>query len=397
MHARAWCQRLAALVVLGLIGWSAGAQDKPAQPRPTPVPAAAVAGVQSQNIFDVKPAASEDPGYASQTNGERAKVQPGNNAPMWRQVSAGVTGYSSLPLREAPEAGQLIQQRVKYPLVPETNAGEAWRQVRNQWIIPYGGALILVALVALGLMAVTKGRMGRDYSGQSARIERFTPFERAAHMTNAVAFVLLALSGLTMAFGKFVLAPVIGSTLFGWLAYVLKNVHNFTGPVFAVSLIVVLLTFLKDNIANLADFAWLAKAGGMFGGEHQIPSHRFNAGEKGMYWWGMCIPGLLIVATGLALDKLIPGWGELRGEMQIAHMIHATAAIWMMAVLSGHIYMGFAVRGAMDALKTGYVSEGWAQEHHNLWLDDIKAGKIPAQRSAAAPPVAPVATANPSA
>ena len=200
-----------------------------------------------------------------------------------------------------------------------------------------------------------------------------------------------------MAFGKFVLAPVIGSTLFGWLAYVLKNVHNFTGPVFAVSLIVVLLTFLKDNIANLADFAWLAKAGGMFGGEHQIPSHRFNAGEKGMYWWGMCIPGLLIVATGLALDKLIPGWGELRGEMQIAHMIHATAAIWMMAVLSGHIYMGFAVRGAMDALKTGYVSEGWAQEHHNLWLDDIKAGKIPAQRSAAAPPVAPVATANPSA
>jgi len=316
---------------------------------------------------------------------------------MWRQVSAGVTGYSSLPLREAPEAGQLIQQRVKYPLVPETNAGEAWRQVRNQWIIPYGGALILVALVALGLMAVTKGRMGRDYSGQSARIERFTPFERAAHMTNAVAFVLLALSGLTMAFGKFVLAPVIGSTLFGWLAYVLKNVHNFTGPVFAVSLIVVLLTFLKDNIANLADFAWLAKADGMFGGEHQIPSHRFNAGEKGMYWWGMCIPGLLIVATGLALDKLIPGWGELRGEMQIAHMIHATAAIWMMAVLSGHIYMGFAVRGAMDALKTGYVSEGWAQEHHNLWLDDIKAGKIPAQRSAAAPPVAPVATANPSA
>ena len=397
MHARAWCQRLAALVVLGLIGWSAGAQDKPAQPRPTPVPAAAVAGVQSQNIFDVKPAASEDPGYASQTNGERAKVQPGNNAPMWRQVSAGVTGYSSLPLREAPEAGQLIQQRVKYPLVPETNAGEAWRQVRNQWIIPYGGALILVALVALGLMAVTKGRMGRDYSGQSARIERFTPFERAAHMTNAVAFVLLALSGLTMAFGKFVLAPVIGSTLFGWLAYVLKNVHNFTGPVFAVSLIVVLLTFLKDNIANLADFAWLAKAGAIFGGEHQIPSHRFNAGEKGMYWWGMCIPGLLIVATGLALDKLIPGWGELRGEMQIAHMIHATAAIWMMAVLSGHIYMGFAVRGAMDALKTGYVSEGWAQEHHNLWLDDIKAGKIPAQRSAAAPPVAPVATANPSA
>jgi len=395
MHARAWCKRLAALSALALAGWSALAQDKPAAPT-AGAPAAAVSGIQSQNIFDVRPA-SEDPGYANQTNGERAKVQPGNNAPMWRQVASGTTGYSSLPLREAPEAGQLIQERVKYPLVPETNAGEAWRLVRNQWIIPYGGALLIIALVAIAIMALAMGRMGHDHSGQDARIERFTPFERAAHMTNAAAFVLLALSGLTMIFGKFVVAPVIGSTLFGWLAYLLKNVHNFVGPLFAVSLVIVLVTFARDNIATLADLQWLSKAGGMLGGEHQIPSHRFNAGEKGMYWWGMFFPGLVVVATGLALDKLIPGWGELRGQMQIAHMIHATAAIWMMTMLSGHIYMGYAVRGAMDGMKTGYVSEAWAQEHHSLWLDDIKAGKIPTQRSAAAEPVAPIATANPSA
>jgi formate dehydrogenase subunit gamma len=27
------------------------------------------------------------------------------------------------------------------------------------------------------------------------------------------------------------------------------------------------------------------------------------------------------------------------------------------------------------------VDEGWAREHHELWHDDIKAGKIPAQRT----------------
>jgi len=88
------------------------------------------------------------------------------------------------------------------------------------------------------------------------------------------------------------------------------------------------------------------------------------------------------VLSGLVLDKLIPGWGVLRGEMQVAHMVHASLAIWMMALIMGHIYMGtVGVRGAYKAMKTGYVSEGWAQEHHELWYDDIKAGKIPAQRS----------------
>jgi formate dehydrogenase subunit gamma len=32
-------------------------------------------------------------------------------------------------------------------------------------------------------------------------------------------------------------------------------------------------------------------------------------------------------------------------------------------------------------MKTGYVDEAWAKEHHELWYDDIKAGKIPAHRS----------------
>ncbi len=41
----------------------------------------------------------------------------------------------------------------------------------------------------------------------------------------------------------------------------------------------------------------------------------------------------------------------------------------------------WGIPGAMDAMKTGYVDESWAKEHHELWYDDVKAGKIPAQRS----------------
>ena len=387
----------AAVLSLGCVGaaWAQSAPDAAASPAPAAAvgsaasaPAAAVAapaalpGVKNANIFEIGPDAAADPGYAQQTNGERNRVQPGNNAPMWRAVGGGVTGYSSLPRSEAPEAGNLIQPMVQYPGSRFTSAGEAWRQVRNHWLLPYGAALLGIVVLALAIFFFTSGPLGhKEAKGTPRPIERFTPFERAAHWINAAAFVMLAISGLTMAFGKFFLQPVLGLHLAGWLAYALKYVHNFVGPAFAVSLLVVILTFIKDNFASLADLTWLRKLGGMFSHE-QVPSHRFNAGEKGIFWWAVTIPGLIVVASGLVLNKLVPGLEYLRGDMQIAHMIHLAAGLIMMAFIIGHIYMGtVGMHGAFSAMKTGYVSEEWAREHHQLWYDDIVAGKIPAQRS----------------
>ena len=324
-----------------------------------------------------------------ETNAERGKTQPGNNAPFWRGVrDSGVTeGTVNLP---GAEQGVLVQRFVQYPGSQFTTAGEAWRQVRNRWIIPYGGSLLLIVTVALALFYLKRGALGKVHPDTGLIIERFTPLERAAHWTNAIAFVVLAVSGLVMAFGKFFLLPVMGATLFGWMTYALKNVHNFAGPLFAVSLLIVVLTFVKDNIAGKYDFMWLKNGGGLLG-DKEVPSHRFNPAEKGMFWWGMTVPGLFIVASGLVLDQLIPGMAYLRGDMQIAHMIHAVASILMMTALLGHIYMGtIGTRGAYKAMRTGYVNEGWAKEHHELWYDDVRAGKIPAQRSKPAESVAPL-------
>jgi formate dehydrogenase subunit gamma len=320
------------------------------------------------------------------TNAVRATTQPGNNAPFWRAVreSGQQHGFTSPP---GPEKGTLIQSFVQYPGSSFTTAGEAWRQVRNKWILPYGGSLLLIAVLALALFYWRKGPLGGHHQDTGRKIERFTPIERAAHWTNAAAFVALAVSGIVLAFGKFFLLPVLGATLFGWLTYALKTVHNFVGPLFAVSLIIVVITFIKDNFANAADIVWLKKGGGMLGDGHEVPSHRFNAGEKGMFWWGILIPGVFIVGSGLVLNLLVPGFGETRGQMQVAHMIHSVASVLMMTALIGHIYMGtVGVRGALGAMKTGWVDEGWAKEHHELWYEDIKAGKIPAQRSAPAEP-----------
>jgi formate dehydrogenase subunit gamma len=88
------------------------------------------------------------------------------------------------------------------------------------------------------------------------------------------------------------------------------------------------------------------------------------------------------MGSGLVLDKLLPSLVYERGTMQIAHMVHAVAAVLMMAMFLGHIYMGtIGMQGAYKAMRTGYVDETWAKEHHELWLDDIQSGKIPTQRS----------------
>ena len=356
-------------------------------PEDLPPPQAAPGGIQGQNIFEVKPEvkrdASSEPGYMDQNNGQRNRVQPGNNAPMWRGVQGGMDGYSSLPKSQAPEAGNLIQAPVQYPGTRFVTAGEAWRQVRNHWLIPYGGALLVIVLLALGIFYFAKGPLGHHEMGPNPRgIERFTPFERAAHWSNAIAFVLLGVSGIIMAFGKFFLLPVIGQTLFGYLTYLLKNIHNFAGPLFAVSLLVMIVTFARDNLPRKGDLKWLLHFGGMTSKNGELPSHRFNAGEKVVFWLGVLLLGVTVVASGLVMDKLIPNLAYTRQDMQLAHMIHNVSAVLMLAIMFGHIYIGsIGMRGAYTAMRRGYVDEAWAREHHAYWYEDIKAGRIPAERT----------------
>jgi formate dehydrogenase subunit gamma len=316
------------------------------------------------------------------TNAQRAKSQPGNDAPFWRGVRRSGDVPGSVNNMAAGERGVLIQPFTRYLGTRATNAGEAWREIRDWWIVPYGGALVFIVVLALALYYWAKGPLGGHAPDTGRVIERFTYFERASHWSNAIAFVILAVSGLVIAFGKFLLLPILGVHLFGWLTWLLKTMHNFVGPLFAVSLVIVFLTFLRSEWPTRADFDWLRRGGGMFGRGGEPPSHRFNAGEKLIFWGGVVALGAIVVVSGFVLDKVVPGLDLTRSDMQLAHIIHSVAAMLIIAMFLAHIYMGtIGMRGAYRAMKTGYVDEGWAREHHRLWYDDIAAGKIPAQRT----------------
>jgi formate dehydrogenase subunit gamma len=349
---------------------------------------AAASAPMADGVAETGPRAATPPDpQATDSNAVRARTQPGNNAPFWRGVRETGQAPGTVNNRQLGEPGVLIQQMTQYPGTRLTTAGEAWRQIRNWWIIPYGGALLVIVAVAIGLYYWRKGPMGGHEPNTGRVIERFTYFERASHWVNAVAFVVLAVSGIVMAFGKFFLLPLMGGLLFGWLTWLLKTAHNFAGPLFAVSMVVLIFTFIRSNWPSRVDLTWLRRGGGLFGGQ-EPPSHRFNAGEKIVFWLGVVVLGLIVVASGLVLDQVLPGVVMRREDMQVAHIVHSIAAVFMMVVFLGHIYLGtIGMRGSYQAMKTGYVDEGWAREHHALWYEDIQAGKIPVERSARAPRV----------
>jgi formate dehydrogenase subunit gamma len=355
--------------VLALSSGAALAQGQDAAKTAAPAQRAQAApNVQSVDILNM-----------NQNQAERTRDQPGNLAPTWRIVKDGQAHYSSLP---GAEMGVLIQPKAQFPGQDRaTTAGEAWRQFRNGPLTTSGGWLLVLAVLGMVGVYLIFGTSKLKGAKTGRLIQRFTPIERIAHWVAAISFVTLAITGLTMLFGKFVLLPVFGHTLFGWLTYACNNIHNVVGPLFTVSIIVVLLIFVKDNLPQASDIKWLARLGGAVGKEH-VSSGRFNAGEKLWFWGGVALLGLLISASGFVLDMLVPGIAYTRGNMQIAHIIHLVAAVLMTAASLGHIYMGtIGMEGSYAAMRTGYVDDTWARQHHAIWYDDIQSGKVPRVRT----------------
>ena len=308
-----------------------------------------------------------------ETQAQRQQVQPGNNAPVWRDVRSGKEGITTVQGRET---GVLIQAE-----------GETWRKLRNGPITLYGGWLVVLVLIAIGVFYKLRGPIGLHSPPTGKMIERFSSFERMAHWTMAISFCILAVSGLTMLFGKYVLLPLIGHTLFSWLAELGKFLHNFTGPIFMFSIVVSLVAFIRDNIPRAYDITWLVKGGGVLSGE-AVPSGRFNAGEKIWFWGGVIGLGIVSCASGLVLD--FPNFDQTRALMMLANIVHVIAALLFIAFSFTHIYLGtVGTTGAYEGMRDGYVDETWAREHAQYWYDDVKAGRRDLPSGAPAPAAAP--------
>jgi formate dehydrogenase subunit gamma len=327
------------------------------------------------------PAAPADP--AAQSYDERIKAQqqrqvtqPGNNAPVWREVRQGQSPYTNSTV-QGRETNVLVQ-----------SWGETWRQIRNGPVTFWGGWMVLAVLAILAALYFAKGPVKLQGRPSGRLIHRFTPLEQVAHWCTAISFCVLGLSGLIMLFGKHVLLPIFGYTLFAWLTALGKNLHNFVGPFFIVSTLIFAALFVRYNWPRAYDIKWFGRAWGYITGKDHPPSGKFNAGEKVWFWGGVI--GLSIVVSVSGVILLFPNFDQTRAVMQQAWIWHAVSGVIYIAISLGHIYLGtLGVEGAYQAMRTGYVDEVWAKEHHPIWYDEVKSGRHPDAARGAVPAGAP--------
>jgi formate dehydrogenase subunit gamma len=306
--------------------------------------------------------------------------QPTADAPKAASPPTPAKGSTAVPGWNVPPAWDSASERPQYASVPgvDTNrliqgAGREWREFRNGPVTKFGGWILVGVIAVIMLLYLVKGTLRLHGAPTGRLIERFNAVERASHWIVAISFVFLAISGIVILWGKHLILPWLGYTGFSWLTVASKNIHNFVGPLFIFSIVVMFLIYVKDNFFQAGDGAWLARAGGMLSG-NEMPSGRFNAGEKVWFWLGLVVLGAVISVTGLILD--FPNWAQGREAMQQANVIHAIAAVLFIALGMGHAYMGtLMVEGAWRAMRDGYVDETWAREHHSLWYEEVKSGR----------------------
>ena len=358
---------LGALILGAALALPLAAAAQSAPPVNTPVP--------GTKVNEGKPQVSPPAVASPPTPSQGSTAVPGwNNPPKSWEAASEKPQYASIPGRET---NRLIQ-----------GDGRAWREFHNGPLKKYGGWVIPVIIILIVAFFLIRGPMKLHGQPTGRLIGRFNAVEMASHWLTAITFLILGFTGLIILFGKNLILGWLGYSAHSWLVILSKNLHNFVGPLFIFSIVVMFLLYVKDNLPRAYDLDWLKKAGGMFGGP-EVPSGKFNAGEKLWFWGGVVILGIVVSVTGLILD--FPNWNQSREAMQASNVIHAAAAIIFMGISLGHMYLGtFGLPGAYGAMRHGVVDEQWAKEHHLLWYEEVKAGRRPEHFvGAAAPQPAP--------
>ncbi len=311
-----------------------------------------------------------------------------NDSELWRAMRLGIAGTVSLPDKQA---GVLIQSE-----------GENWRAIRNGPLSVYGGWLLLGICVVLAIFFALRGRIRTEggYSGRT--VERFNLVERTTHWLVATSFIVLALTGLNLLYGRYVLKPIIGADAFSVITLAGKYAHVYIAFAFMLGVVVMFVLWVRQNLPDRHDLVWLAKGGGMFMKGVHPPARKFNFGQK-VVFWVVVLAGITISLSGIALmfPFQIPVFAKTfavlnlvgldlptaltpMADMQLSQLWHSAVALVFIAVIIAHIYIGtLGMEGAFDAMGTGMVDETWAREHHSVWATEVVAGQ---------PAAAPVAT-----
>ncbi|GGB41983.1 formate dehydrogenase [Roseibium aquae] len=351
-----------------------------------PMQAAAQEGTAAPAVSADSPTGGAVPGQSMGTT---------SDSDYWRAVRGGVQGNVSIPDQNA---AILVQSE-----------GEAWRSFRNGPMSLYASWALLGTIVLLGIFYAIRGRIKIAHGRSGQTITRFKAIERFGHWMLASSFVVLALTGLNLLYGRYTLKYVIGNEAFAFVTQMGKYLHNYLAFAFMAGLVMIFVMWVRHNLPDRTDIKWAMQGGGIFSDKLHPPAKKFNAGQKVIFWLTI-LGGVSLSLSGWQLlfpftttffadtfDKINLVFGTdfptvlaPIQEQQLAALWHAIMSVFMICVILAHIYIGsVGMEGAFDAMGSGEVDLNWAKEHHSLWVEehvadihDKKTGQQPAAQPA---------------
>ena len=296
-------------------------------------------------------AGAQAPQSRPDLQGGVSAVNPGSD--LWRDVRQRDLPVSGISQVRQVDGGILINAH-----------GDRWARFRMTTLTQYSGIALAAIFAIVVLFYFVRGRIPIEGGLSGRMVRRFTDYERVVHWTLAIVFLFLALTGLILLFGRPLLIPLFGKEFFGLIASASKEGHNLFGPLFLVSLVMMLISFGRRNLYEKGDMTWLLKGGGLIGDGH-VSGGFFNMGEKTWYWMVILI-GFVIAISGLILVS--PNFGQGRVVMEVTHLVHTASAMLLIIVSVGHMYLGsIGSEGALEGMQSGYVDINWADAHHDRW------------------------------
>jgi formate dehydrogenase subunit gamma len=256
----------------------------------------------------------------------------------------------------------------------EHPAGRNWQTFHTVTLKWIGGIAVLGTLALLIIFYLWRGTIKIEGGRSGRTIMRFNGFERFVHWLTATTFVILGLTGLNISFGRALLLPWMGPDAFSTWSEWAKYTHNYLSFAFTIGVVLMFLMWIGQNFPTAADVQWFKAAGGMGKNHAKAPAHKFNAGQKLLYWFIVLGGAAMIISGYMLLFPFYYGLGV--GDMELAEVFHGIVAMLFIALILAHIYLGtLGMEGAFEAMSSGDVDLNWAKEHHNLWVEEEMAHK----------------------
>ena len=164
-------------------------------------------------------------------------------------------------------------------------------------------------------MTATADRRAAVARQETPTLRRYTLFERILHWFVALTFIYLLLSGFALGYPRMAwLYDVLGG------GQTVRWLHPVVGVAFTVGVVLMLLLWAREMRPTKTDREWVRRLRTYVREGHTgLDIGRYNAGQKGYFWFAL-LTGVLLLLTGMNAGTLVlwPLWflRTVRGEVQ---------------------------------------------------------------------------------